>query len=97
MGCHISPHTALNYILPNATDTEQCWAATARSSHVPPGEPAYAEFVIARRTMGASTATWTPVPVQIPHQKGDQLHFDLNNIKIFLGDEVIYDIKKLKI
>ena len=28
MGCHISPHTALNYILPNATDTEQCWAAT---------------------------------------------------------------------
>ena len=47
-------------------------AGRARSSHVPPGEPAYAEFVIARRTMGASTATWTPVPVQLPHQKGDQ-------------------------
>ena len=47
-------------------------AGRAQSSHVLPGEPAFAEFVIARRTMGASTATWTPMPVQIPHQKGDQ-------------------------
>ena len=47
-------------------------AGRAQSSHVPPGEPAYAEFVIARKTMGASTATWTPVPVQLPHQRGDR-------------------------